>query len=594
MRSVFFGRFYHVAYLLFLLIPYQAFASANSFDAFYRYPAEERAWLAMGTDPATGRPTAYFRDAFVGGQTSIAGASDGETWSASMLKADGTTTNWSTLKFAASYNGQSNCFYGLGWTQCGGTSIQIIWYLLSQCGKEGNWAMSFTNNGSTISSHSFTILPQIPPGKVPDFKQADYPDVYDHICYVLRNPLDPRSKVLVPCATPGAQPYTIADKGCFLSDVANIFSYHRLSVTPSSLNTALNQTLGGYNEKGNVLGDTAADIAKANGVAMTYTKSYPADLASLRTAVCKYGPQMVGIKDRNGTGNGHWLTATGVDQASQTILVNDPGSSVAPRGIPAADITGARQFAGPEYNFSDRSGFVAYFHSPGELLLTNPAGQRTGLDPLTNTRYNEIPGSFYEPISLDDATTGQSGPETKELDVRMPLEGEYVMTVTGTGIGTYVLEMFPFDINGTMFPTMFKVRDVPLSIGSIQSYAFNYSKNPASPTEFMGGFDGGGQRPRDVNKFLSYSSPSTSRTALPSGTAVFPLLIFYGKATVASTFKAILNGVDISAQFSPVAGGFQTVNLNLQRGSNVLKTSIDGSAGTRTATDSDRLVFDVP
>ena len=112
--------------------------------------------------------------------------------------------------------------------------------------------------------------------------------------------------------------------------------------------------------------------------------------------------------------------------------------------------------------------------------------------------------------------------------------------------------------------------------------------------EVSGGFDGGGQRPRDVNKFLSYSSPVESQTSLPAGTTTYPLMIFYSKTIIPASFKAVLNGVDISSRFSPTPGGHQSVTLNVQQGRNVLVLSVDGNLPTRIATDTDRLVFVIP
>ena len=108
-------------------------------------------------------------------------------------------------------------------------------------------------------------------------------------------------------------------------------------------------------------------------------------------------------------------------------------------------------------------------------------------------------------------------------------------------------------------------------------------------------FDGKGQRPADVNTFLSYANPLEMRTELPSGSTEFPLHIFYGVTIDPATFKAELNRQDISSQFNPKPVGDQVVELNLRKGRNVLLVSIKGKRKDgRTAKDSDRLVFIVP
>ncbi len=105
-------------------------------------------------------------------------------------------------------------------------------------------------------------------------------------------------------------------------------------------------------------------------------------------------------------------------------------------------------------------------------------------------------------------------------------------------------------------------------------------------------FDGGGQRPRDVNKFLTYSNPTDSPVTLPPDISVFPLSLAYGPTTIPATFSATLNGTDISGLFHPQAGTFETVMVPLASGKNLLVLQIDGTVSSgRVATDTDRLVF---
>jgi hypothetical protein len=106
-------------------------------------------------------------------------------------------------------------------------------------------------------------------------------------------------------------------------------------------------------------------------------------------------------------------------------------------------------------------------------------------------------------------------------------------------------------------------------------------------------FNGGGQRPRDVNQFLTYANPADSPVTLAGGSA-FTMTLFYGETTRPATFSATLNGVDVSAQFHPQPGTFEFVPLQLQPGKNLLILSIDGTvASGRVATDTDRLVIQV-
>lgn len=64
-----------------------------------------------------------------------------------------------------------------------------------------------------------------------------------------------------------------------------------------------------------------------------------------------------------------------------------------------------------------------------------------------------------------------------------------------------------------------------------------------------------------------------------------------GPLRPSTTFTAELNGRDVSALFRPGAGSGESVRLPLAPGRNVLKLSVQGTAGARQATDTDRLVF---
>ena len=114
---------------------------------------------------------------------------------------------------------------------------------------------------------------------------------------------------------------------------------------------------------------------------------------------------------------------------------------------------------------------------------------------------------------------------------------------------------------------------------------------PADPLTLVL-YDGGGQKPVDVNKFLTYTNPIEHRTRLPPGTRRFAVSIRYGDTIQPATFKASLNGTDITFSFSPTPGGIDVVTVSLQPGSNTLVFSTDGkTAAGRSATDTDRLVL---
>ena len=230
--------------------------SGNSFVGWYRYPAEEQTWLAM-----TGA-TAYYRDVTVGGQTYISGAADGETWTASGLRPDGTTLNWGAITFHSSYNGNQNCFVSPYWIICNTTSLSVLWYTNSQCAKPGQWTMTFYNNGVQFYQGTFKVLPQIPPGKVPSgatYNQLAYPDHYDNRCW--KTGSSPRRTTT--CNATNTEQCTIAQLGCFLTGSCMILGYHGVTVTSAALNTWLN-TNNGY-QLGDVDPYAVAKYARDHG-----------------------------------------------------------------------------------------------------------------------------------------------------------------------------------------------------------------------------------------------------------------------------------------------------------------------------------------
>ncbi len=547
--------------------------SSNSFVDWYRYPAEERRWLRQ-----TGA-TAYTRDVLAGGETFISGAADGETWHADAQRPDGSTITWGQIRFYSSYSGLNNCFVSPFWYICNASSLYVLWYSNAQCQEAGSWTMNFYNNGNRFYTGQYKLLPQIPPGKVPLYNQGAYTDAYDSICRT-----GTQRNVYACDGRPDEVAWTIRAKGCAMTSEAMVLGYHGVTVDPATLNTWMINN-SGYDSRGNVYWDVVARYGRAQGTQMSYLGA----TGDLDDSVCTYGPQIISVRNR-----GHWVTATGQNEAETTRLINDPNGGVATTLAAryGNNFGQIRRFGGPEFTYTDITGIVIRFHSPGELVVADPLGRLTGFDPVSGQSFSEIPGSFYTTISLEDDETGTPGPETHELDIRQPIAGDYEIEVVGTGTGTYDLEINAYDPDGT--PSQAVFTEIPVFPGAVHSYAFNYSKTVGDPIEPAGGFDGGGQRPRDVNKFLSYGNPGESRTRLPADTTTYSLLVFYGETILPNTFSAILNRTDVSAWFSPSPGEAEIVEIPLDPGQNVLKLSVDGQIPNRVATDSDRLVFLVP
>ena len=563
--------------------------SGTDFVGLFRYPAEEQAWMIMDAD------TAYFRDAFVSGDEVIADATDGQTWYAKAIGPNGVTVTWATMTFRASYNGEDNCFVTSSWYLCGGDYLYIQWYMTSQCLPSGNWKMQFFHDGQLALEKPFFLKPSIPPGKVPLKSQLTYATTqYSNYC-TLTTDRDDRHL----CdGREGEVKFTIKQLGCALTSAAMTLAYHGVDVDPATLNTWLREH-NGYSK-------TRIDFAKVaeygrtvGGREITYLgKIQVTDTAALRLAICQYGPQPINVTGSNGSPTGHFVAATGRDLASSTFLINDPAGGVE-RTLRDRNYTnthaGRRVFSGPQYHYDDPySGIRLFFHSPGELLITDGQGRRTGYDPVANVSYDEIPGASYDSTTESDPEDPNFASHTvREFELMRAPAGNYTVTVTGTGTGTYMLDMRTASRTNAEGNVVFA--DVPISPGVTHRYSFQF--DPASTAggaiPVGGGFPGGGQS-STVNAFLSYSAPAESQVALPAGTTSYPLMVFYGAGIDPATFTAELNGVSIASLFAPAPGGMNTVRIPLTSGRNVLILHVRGSNGSRMPRDADRFVFKVP
>jgi hypothetical protein len=568
-----------------------AAAGTNLFEGFVRYPAEQLVFLGMTAK------TAYYRDVFVGGETFSDQPSEGDSISAQMFDANNALiATWDPYVFHTSFNGQQNCWVSTfnGYI-CDISGIDVTWYRTSQCTATGNYTMKFLRNNVEFAADTFVLKPQISPDALPAaYNQGSYTDAYDDWCYSVNATGGRIAGSNHTCHNPllaNEKEYTIKQKGCYLSDAAGVLNYHGVAATdPPTLNDALNAVAGGYSA-GNVNPRAVADQGTAAGVNMRFVGA----TNDLYNAICQYGPTLVGVHCNASNQAGHWVLAYGRDANKTTWLILDPnGGHDTTLAVGYSNkYCAARVFSGPEHTFTTSSGITIKFHSPVELLLTDPQGRRLGTDPVTGQSFDEIPGAYYEAGGLEDDETGEPDDDpAKTLFLPTPAVGDYALAVTGTANGTYNSELVFYDVNGAASES--DLRNIPVSLNQVQRLTFSYSDTAGASTQVAGGFDGGGQRPRDVNRFLSYGNPSGSPVSLAAGTQSFSLLVFYGATTIPSSFSATLAGVDVTSLFHPQPGQAEMVVLPLVSGRNVLQLSIQGNLSSRIATDSDRLVFQVP
>jgi hypothetical protein len=180
-------------------------------------------------------------------------------------------------------------------------------------------------------------------------------------------------------------------------------------------------------------------------------------------------------------GNPHWVFATG----QTTVNGTDTYSVLDPDSYPNGDTLQGwgYQYAAMEL-YSDIIGPLAGLyiaaHSPVELVLTDPNGAQTGLNPLTHTRFRSIPSSGYIELSLvnDEDHTLASMPPIKTLNVVDPTNGTYTLQVFGTDVGEYTIDLMGYDVNGNPSTNSVTGNAVP---GIEVDYNVTYSTTPGSP-----------------------------------------------------------------------------------------------------------------
>ncbi len=541
---------------------------------------------------------AYYRDAFTA-ITYTADASPGtvsKTWDVkgTVVPTTGSTTefDWPTMTFYPQVAGYPYCFYTPGWAYyiCGSTSIYITAYTNSQCQPYGNWTFAVSEDGGLVGQRSFNMLGEAPPEDLTIQSQNSL-HTYDTICYVTGS--SPRKDA--ECGTPNTTRYNIHQKGCAITSAAMVLNYHGVGATSDPLDDHL-VSLGaaGYTKTGKVMWGGPADYS--GGVVRSLwfgPKSGDTQDSVVKDRICRYGPQVMAVTNPT-RGNEHFVMVTGRTENDTTWKIYDPAGGVI-TDLRAYNNTyhGTRLYAGQQVTYIDPLNRLIFrMYSPAEIVVTAPDGKKTGFDPIKNLRYGDIPNSAYEIEAVGDNEIGQpdNHPE-KVLDIGGGADGEYVVQIIGTGTGTYDLDVTRVNANGN-FQDRTEITGIPIEPGVVHQYSVTYSAGSSTPPTFIGGYDGGGQRPADVNRFLRYSSPSEARTSLPAGTTSARVAITYGATIDPATFAVTLNGTDVRHLFSPQAGGSQTIDVPLAAGSNTLLLSVQGLTDSgRVATDTDRLVF---
>jgi hypothetical protein len=241
--------------------------------------------------------------------------------------------------------------------------------------------------------------------------------------------------------------------------------------------------------------------------------------------------------------------------------------------LPAADVSVAVQLV-----------------SDGHLLLTDDRGRQTGFDLARNIVQEQIPASSYQqsvtPVAL--AADPHARP-IRSIGLAHPESAEYVLSVQGTHAEPYWLTVGRFETGRSI--TLIQA-DPHVS----SNIAYRIRLNPLDgrqPLRVMGAFNGSTTSP-GAEALLTFASPTTARTELPAGTTRTDLLMFYAADIDPRSFRAQLNGRDVSTLFHPYAGWREVAGIPLTPGVNRLDLAVKGVIDRKRRTERVRLIFVVP
>ena len=222
------------------------------------------------------------------------------------------------------------------------------------------------------------------------------------------------------------------------------------------------------------------------------------------------------------------------------------------------------------------------------FIIVNPEGHSAGFDRNTGLPTTQIASS----VPSEDCSKfrGGTGAEAcfRQIEIENPVPGIYRMEVMAAQGGTFGL--YWTDEGGRRMSER-HFSNLPIATGELQIYDFTCAANPAE--DWMRGDFAGAEAEGDADQFLTYGRPSSNPIKQAKGTASYSMIMVYGPTVLPASFRADLNGENVTNLFHPEPADAEGVHLPLRAGRNTLKVTINGRLADHTASDVDTLVFDV-
>ncbi len=150
--------------------------------------------------------------------------------------------------------------------------------------------------------------------------------------------------------------------------------------------------------------------------------------------------------------------------------------------------------------------------SPVAIMVTDPAGKQTGVQP-DGTVVEGIPESSYEPPagdSEDGNFIDPTGPKTVRIDT--PMAGTYTIDLTGTNAGNYTLEAMQAGTNGGLATNTFTG-----SITPGQKVTYQFTAVPSGPPPLLSALHGNALGLFWTTNYAGYTLQSNGNLSNPNG-----------------------------------------------------------------------------
>ena len=220
--------------------------------------------------------------------------------------------------------------------------------------------------------------------------------------------------------------------------------------------------------------------------------------------------------------------------------------------------------------------------------VTNPDGSRTDgyLDiSFTDDKGHPVTvgGSYHSGIDNVDNPDAEDGsadsgkpPDVTSYSFALqpPVPGNYILHVKSSRSGSFDLEMDTTDTSSTASAqeALGALNNVPTYPGSDFELKFVCRDNP-----FRVDVDSGGLRP--PHGAFSFAQPLASEVRLPEGEKALGVVIYYDPVMEPSSFRALLDGSDVSNVFHLRPGELELVSIALKPGRHGLTIRASNKTG---------------